>query len=350
MDYIEPINQEIQNITPKSEYEQILELKEQYDEYKQQRADLEKKQKVIADKWDATDHKMYVYKDPLLYYGGKETIFDNPRTKITFVILYIVFSPIVSILTIGASLILSLIISLALTWIGPLEMIFQYVAAVGVLIAMLINGLIFLLSITILVMVFVLTPLKARAKRKYKRDKKKIDAELKRLEKLYDEQGKEWTFLDLQLEELDTNFYNQPSIIDSSDYEYIDYIVYLFNTHRVSSLKEALQQIDLEKRSQEMLRAQERMRTELDSSIRTVGQEVRDMNTAVSNAVYSVRNEVEKQGASMNAQIAMGNSIANSKLKVMKKVSEDVESVRANTAEAAYWAKSAADSAATANL
>ena len=305
MDYIEPIDQEIQNITPKSEYEQILELKEQYDEYKQQRADLKKKQKAIADKWDATDHKMYVYKDPLLYYGDKKTIFDNPRTRIILVvILFMVVKPLLNILTLGVCIGLSFLISLAFKWVGPVHMIFQFAAPVGVLIAMLINGLIFILFVVISVMVFVLTPLKARAKRKYKRDKKKIDAELKRLEKLYNEQGKEWTFLDLQLEELDTNFYNQPSVIDSSDYEYIDYIVYLFNTHRVSSLKEALQQIDLEKRSQEMLRAQEKMRTELDSSIRTVGQEVHDMNTSVSNAVYSVRDGV----SAVNVQLGVANS------------------------------------------
>ena len=86
------------------------------------------------------------------------------------------------------------------------------------------------------------------------------------------------------------DFDNQTFCIIKQDYQYLDYLIYLFYSHRVATLKEALNELDSMLRHNELMNA------------------INKMSNQIAQSMNNLARQIESATASINANISYVNS------------------------------------------
>lgn len=74
---------------------------------------------------------------------------------------------------------------------------------------------------------------------------------------------------------------NKYSIVES-DYQYVDYLIFLFNSHRADSLQVALQQLDMERRNVQLINRIDQYAGQVNYSLNKINQAIENQTIALS--------------------------------------------------------------------
>lgn len=175
--------------------------------------------------------------------------------------------------------------------------------------------------------------------------------------------GKKWTELNNKIARCDeriknnhndikkafSEFERQTFCLHPNDYKYLDYIIYLFSSHRATSIKEALNELDAALRHNELMNSINRLSNQITQSIQYLSQQIVSatasinanlsyLNASIDNMNQNIsylreevnyaRDENIEQQAKTRLLIEEGNRIASLNYEATKNAASTLESIR----------------------
>lgn len=144
-------------------------------------------------------------------------------------------------------------------------------------------------------------------------------------------------------------FESQQFCILKSDYQYVDYLIYLFNSHRATTLKEALNALDSAVRHNELMNAINQLSSQISQSLNRISNQIAQAAatintnlsyinsnlTVINSSLGSLENTINVRADQIEARqldtqhlIAEGNRIASMNYEATKSAASSLESIR----------------------
>ena len=298
------------------EIQHLVEFKDIFYKYV---ADVNKMNKNIderKEKINSYEDSVDYYSNPTRYYGNYRDGFDSLRSFCKFLIYLVSFSMVITFL---AFLGVSGAVAGGNTSLLPTALIMVFAQCAE-------N---FILSLAIFIVAFFSK--KFRIARKFKREKDKRNKNIAFLNDSISKTKKEIDQFDLIINDLDTEFGKVKTILAPSDYEYVEYIIYLYVTNRADNLKEALILLDEEKRRVELVTRMNELEYAIEEAASYISSRVsgaiNTMSSKISRELEASRNQMNRQMSAMNAQMAFANTVSLSQLSQLSQIRRNTSSI-----------------------
>ena len=137
--------------------------------------------------------------------------------------------------------------------------------------------------------------------------------------------------------------------IAPTDYDYVDYLIYLFESHRAISLREALQQLDNAIRHNELMNALNQLSVQINQSLNRISNQIAYMAASINTNLGYINSSLQTMNSSINSLegavigsadriearqletqslIKEGNRIASLNYEATKKATSSLEGIR----------------------
>ena len=232
--------------TKAEELENLNEFKDAFLAYKENKNKateiIDQKEKEIEEKTDKIDF----YSSPNRYYGDKTDGFDTLRVFCKAMIYVFSFAMLITYL-IGVGVFAASVVPKF-----ELRGIIEFILIVLLLLAQ---------AITLLtnILVFVFLSKKFRVERLFKRHKAKREANIILLKREIEKAKIEIDEQNAYLKSIENELNSQNTILHPDDYEYVEYVISLYESGRAENLKQAVLILDNEKRNLRVLQKLEKI-------------------------------------------------------------------------------------------
>ncbi len=173
---------------------------------------------------------------------------------------------------------------------------------------------------------------KAKVNRKFKNEEPTRKTSIAQMKKIIEISEGKIEALESEIEELDEKFYQIPAIIHKSDYQYIDYVIYLYQTGRADDLKEALKQVDLERRNSQLVETMEKMSSTISRAVHNAcsmtTSAISQMETRMGAALQETNNQlrlanvqIDTSSRKIQSLLEEGNKISSMELENIENLS-----------------------------
>ena len=313
------------------ELEHLIEFKEIYLTYlgnkEKEFKRIDEKEKEIEEHKDRIDF----YSNPWRYYGKKTDFFDTLRAVArVFIIISIIATFITSIIGV-----FPMILGAIGASSGEVGGIFG--GAAVVITSIVITSVIFLISAVVLIVcifIVVFFTKKYRVARKFKRDKSTREVNIQSLNAAIEKARQEIEACEMRIKALEDEFYSVPTILHVCDYEYIEYIIFLYEAGRADNLRQAVVILDQEKRNYQLLQKMEEVNYRIKEAANTISTRVsgaiNTMSARISRELEISRDQMRSQMNTMNAQMAISNTLAASQLSQLRGIKSNTHNINSN--------------------
>ena len=147
--------------------------------------------------------------------------------------------------------------------------------------------------------------------------------------------------IDTQIRNLDKAFYSLKFNILPEDYKYTDYILFLFSSGRVDTLKEALLSVDAERRAQSIVNSISSLSEKMSRAVTTVCSRIDKLSSQInqnSNKMFLELNNINKNMSSL--QCSMSKELRNISATVSNSISSLDSSISSISGELSSAANS----------
>lgn len=103
-----------------------------------------------------------------------------------------------------------------------------------------------------------------------------------------------------EIDSLDQAFNSLSFVITKNDYEYVDYLIYLYQTHRADDLRDALFLLDSERRTNRIVEAVTSMKSQLIQSISNLCQHIDSSMDALNRSISSAEARISENLSSIS--------------------------------------------------
>ncbi len=97
------------------------------------------------------------------------------------------------------------------------------------------------------------------------------------------------------------DFENQKFCIEKQDYQYLDYLIYLFNSHRATTLKEALNELDSAIRHNELMNAINNLSKQINQSLQSISTQIAQAANAINTNLGYINSNIQSLSYKMDS-------------------------------------------------